>query len=961
MPQTTKEFLDLILPDDGVKVVAAWVGGKMRHKYLANTEQMARWINHNDQYNIYHACATYLKHGKRTHDNVALMQSLWADIDVGEDKPYATTQEAARALGKFQRDTSMPKPLVVLSGRGLHVYWLLDNPVAPPRWTRLANSLADLFQEKGLAVDPARTRDPSSVLRPVGSWNLKEGRTPVEVAIISKGEPVRTSYSDMLSAVDPSWGSVPAYLRDMSASNNDLAGGFDESQQYEPSSAVMIADRCAMVAQMRDTRGQIEEPQWRATIGILKHTEEAPDIIHEWSKGHRKYSRHETDKKIDRWTAGPTTCDTLSQHDPDTCKGCPFNGSITSPISLGRAPAEAPVEEQEPDSVTVSVEMGDVVEERTYEFPKGYRRNVVDGQLRMEALEEEKAENEDGDVIVTGRAWRAFADAPFYPVDYRPGDSGHMVTWQKEVMWDGVTSYEKFDLPSDASARTQREQRQLLTAEMINVEPHMVKMIEPYLHNWNKELKKKSPPTRVYEQFGWHGNEFVIGRRVIAADGTAKDAYCAPKSSFSKVADDMVPHGSFEVWKQIIDTGYNKQGYEALQFYVLCGLAAPLFAEFEELGGVTVHARSSKSGKGKTTMAKAALSMWGDPKKLIKAHSEMTPNFANSWMSLMNNLPAVIDEATNITAEQVSKLLYEISQGEGKQRLNRSAQMRDTLGWATIALTSANASFVEKVAGHRTDASAEAVRVFEFAVNIDHSQYMAVEDQSELLAQLSTNYGFAGPVFMEYIVRNRETVKTLLQKARRSLIQRYAGDTSERFWFALCAAVVVTNSIAKRLGLVQFDMPRLLAWIEQTLNGMRHTLTHVVTMDMGDALGEMVNALAPETLGTAGRGDPRRGRLATVLRRPKGKLSARFTFSGETHEPNELWVATTAVSGWCKDNGVAMTELEKRGRQDGWLISTDKRYCLGSGTDEFDTGSRVRVWQIEPPAHIGTPVDTVAD
>lgn len=106
---------------------------------------------------------------------------------------------------------------------------------------------------------------------------------------------------------------------------------------FAPSYADQIADRCAIIGTMRETKGKNQsEPEWRACLGVLQHTVEGDALCHDWSKGHRSYSQPETEEKLSRLRSfGPTTCESLNNHRPEICSGCKHRGHIRSPISLG--------------------------------------------------------------------------------------------------------------------------------------------------------------------------------------------------------------------------------------------------------------------------------------------------------------------------------------------------------------------------------------------------------------------------------------------------------------------------------------------------------------------------------------------------------------------------------------------------------------------------------------------------
>jgi hypothetical protein len=96
----------------------------------------------------------------------------------------------------------------------------------------------------------------------------------------------------------------------------------------------LIIQECAALARVARTRGCVEEPYWRAAIGVAKHCVEGDKVAHYISSGYAGYDHGETQRKLDNWKTGPATCAEFSKHCGD-CKGCPQWGNIKSPISLG--------------------------------------------------------------------------------------------------------------------------------------------------------------------------------------------------------------------------------------------------------------------------------------------------------------------------------------------------------------------------------------------------------------------------------------------------------------------------------------------------------------------------------------------------------------------------------------------------------------------------------------------------
>ena len=70
-------------------------------------------------------------------------------------------------------------------------------------------------------------------------------------------------------------------------------------------------------------------------LGVVTRTIEGEALCHEWSKGDPRYNPHETQKKIEGWTKGPTLCSTFRGVGDAKCQGC--TQRCKSPIQLGHA------------------------------------------------------------------------------------------------------------------------------------------------------------------------------------------------------------------------------------------------------------------------------------------------------------------------------------------------------------------------------------------------------------------------------------------------------------------------------------------------------------------------------------------------------------------------------------------------------------------------------------------------
>jgi hypothetical protein len=371
--QTTDDaachFLQLILPEQGPYI--AWIKTSDGRKYNVFASTISElWSiikSANDAgHAAYHACANFdeARHDPvgtprsqrqygRTKRNVRGAKAFWYDVDAGPNKSYPDAEIAWQAVLDFCRKVNLPRPLIVRSGNGLHVYWPLECSLDRGTWERHAHGLKALCIKQGLHVDHNRTTDISSVLRTPGTHHRKGeakevlcgsmvGPFPISAfPIVTEDpgsrtkarsrkqsnlpDPFRLPRPDYLKAL-PDSGRVEAFIRNI-----------DRGRDFGPASGAVAADHCGQVAEFRDKQGQIPEPLWYAGLGVLAHCEGGDQLGHEWSSGDPRYTAFETQERLDRARQfGPTTCKRFRELNPAGCRRCPWFRKINSPIVLAR-------------------------------------------------------------------------------------------------------------------------------------------------------------------------------------------------------------------------------------------------------------------------------------------------------------------------------------------------------------------------------------------------------------------------------------------------------------------------------------------------------------------------------------------------------------------------------------------------------------------------------------------------
>ena len=114
-------------------------------------------------------------------EEIYQLSTFWADIDIADAASHAKDNlppDIPSALSLIP--DNLPPSVVVSSGHGLHVYWLLDRPVTVTDDNRqevmdTARKVQQLIRNaasrRGWHIDPVA--DLSRILRVPGTWNYK--------------------------------------------------------------------------------------------------------------------------------------------------------------------------------------------------------------------------------------------------------------------------------------------------------------------------------------------------------------------------------------------------------------------------------------------------------------------------------------------------------------------------------------------------------------------------------------------------------------------------------------------------------------------------------------------------------------------------------------------------------------------------------------------------------------------
>lgn len=927
--QQALHFLEAVLPATGLRVVASkppqWAKG-LKHEFLATNEEVVRESFRLDKAGVttYIALATYADpNAGRTADNTEFLQCLWVDVDY---KHYASPQAAADDVQRLIPLIGAPT-VRVQSGGGLHAYWSLREPLPTEEWKVLAEAFQATWASLGIKADPI-SADAARILRLPGTHNFKpEYGTPREVQL-EVLEDLTYDAAALLAKlggakrapVPRKPANVPAAL----AINDDLGAGFES----RPTFIQPLAKKCRQVAWAFANQAVMNEPQWYATIQLVRHVEDGRKVAHIFSNKHPGYSKDETDAKLEQLEArgiGPTTCSRFKSVNPRGCQGCEFN--ITSPIVLGFKEAESTPPTVVRIERTIS-EDGAVVAKETRVGPPIKVPDGFDYQARRlikKVIDPETKLPRDEEIFEGYLCPERLIVAP---------RQNNHTEIQMYVEQD-VKGVNRFVIPGKALSDKRDLARELNAKGVFYMSKNAANILE-LVQRMVQQVQNTKKDTPIADQMGWQddGEMFVVGATGYRSHGEA--VYDLPVPASTKpVVGSYEPKGSMNLWRDTADV-YNRPGGEAYQFALVYG-AAGIFLPISRLSGAVLSLYSQNAGRGKTTAGYAALSWWGNPTEL-KSQSKDTNNALFHKASRHKNLPILMDEITSKTAYELEDLIYYMTQGREKESLTANREARPVLpGWALPAISTSNNSIRSKLQSVRGDAQGLFARIIEVQMDLPFADALPYADRMTLRHGFEENYGLAGPRLVQWAQDNRDTVSSLMDKYQVSLDRAVEGDSAYRFWVASCAAALTACAAAKLAGILHYDTERLSDWISDVLRAQRlDTVTSVATPEdvLGRFLEQNTNRILVAYQRTVGAGS-----TASAVWPEDGVHGNQLVGRAEVPE-RTLYLSMPAFGRFCHEHGFDLASFIRRanGERDSasgetLLRSTDpSQQNLGRGT-----------------------------
>lgn len=750
-------------------------------------------------------------HERAKSADIVAIPALWVDIDIAGDahaaKALPPDYISARALLPEMLDPS----IVVHSGHGIHAYYLFrelldtrtdeERSAAEELLRRLQGAVRARAAEHGWHVDSVP--DLCRVLRVLGTLNRKGGgAVSCVVAEYSEGLRYNAEDFDILPPVE-------------AVSKTERTETF-ERRPTDGDAQLMLAN-CAFLQYFQQNYKTLPEPVWKAACTNLMRGTNGEDIIlplvKEWLD--TKYNEEDTRKKLAHY---------LNECTPQTCvhiqselgfKGCVDCPGIKSPCawSLGKVPQAIaklrqitlPTAENTLNEETIGA-LALVKKENGLEYARFKERckgnvNLNDLQRevkRVQALQAGLSVVEGG-ALETGQKLGDITTQSFVPdtpLDLAiPANFSYGADGVYEVRMTEMGQVQRLAAGTPViisekqyNVDTQTEKIQIsfryydhwvhavckrseafsarniiaLTDRGLNASSESAKFLVKYLQAL-EAANPNIPVVHAVSKIGWRPygmNEFII---------PSSSKYRVDMDDDGELSAAFTQCGTLAEWQT---AAQEIRKHSFARFVLAAAFAAPLLRIFKNRNFMIYF--WGTSGGGKTAAQRFALSVWGNPTRLMKSFYGTT-NGLERAAEYSNDFPLVINERQvmmgNNKQEALESLVYMLEGGHGKVRASKSG-IRKTATWRTIAMASGEEPLSK-------ESSIQGVKTR--LIELNAYPVLPEETAKMVYAIDEEQHGTAGRAFIERLLQDAGTAYAEILTARQALIERLRADYPEHF------------------------------------------------------------------------------------------------------------------------------------------------------------------------------------
>lgn len=713
-------------------------------------------------------------------DDVESLIAIVADIDVlgPAHKETALPPDKASAMD-FLNSMGVKPTGFVDSGYGIYGYYLFETPVP------LSDEVA-LDQAKGInrgfgrmLMEEAAKRgwkldnvyNISHMFRAPGSFNHKLD-APVLCDVISFDGP-RYTLTDFAGFYEE----TTCYDREPFEADPDTVG-----------SAQRIMERCLFVQKLKSDPDGVTEPEWKAMCDNISLVPDGAELFHAWSSLYDGYTYEETERKIQRSqkVQRPVTCRYIREN---LCFACPGGGcGVKAPIvhalltlheqlenllSRKNIDDETALSDRTLRLAVYAKDKSPALYARLKQLVKTSGIGLRDFERAVKFVAEKAVEPEfdveQGEIVLDGIDLHGAMEPAGYQISIEEGVCSTtlingfpvksclchqpvVITARLENI-DNGTEMMEIAFMRNGKWKTLRASRSNLFNKNalirfadsgLLVSSDNAEGMVRYFTDYETENNDVIPFIRSVSRIGW------IGRREFYPYVTDGEIVFD-----SEDGEDILPalaaRGSFDVW---LETAKALRASPVSRAMLAGSLVSPMLTPLQNRV-INIHFWYA-SGSGKTAALKFALSVWGNPLKLM-GNFNSTAVGLERRAGMLKHLPLGLDELQVLNEKRLSSstIVYALGNGYGKTRGSRSGGLQEVPTWLNSIISTG-----EQPITNETSMDGVNTRVLEiYGQPIEDAEY------GRYVHQVSEeNYGFAGERFICYLIESVLPVKGKLDK-----------------------------------------------------------------------------------------------------------------------------------------------------------------------------------------------------
>lgn len=883
-----------------------------------------------------------------------LAKAFVLDLDV---KPggYPSQKAALLAVLPFLDSHGLKAGFIVNSGRGVHVYIVLDQPIPVHVWDPLASQWIEAAKRAGIKFDVGVSRNPATLLRLPGSFNRKDPNNPLPVSVLSTGPDTALAAFETAMrpypatpGVRPAVSGRPTLDPAIFPQRRPITSGADYARVQADldhvrvvTSVDLLRASCPVVADSEARGGDGDrEPLWFELAKLCHYVQGGRDYFHDLSSDDERYDEGAVDLKYDQVQKdGWPSCKAIEQSSPDAaaiCKTCAFYnntqvGQKPSPIhfamrALPGAPAAAMPLQTAAAPIPAQV--------NGHAFATSYLPQVAT-PIFVQRLAHTPYVLDMQHYITTANGEKRVFSTVIKDIE---------ITWP--VSTNG-TKEETFLFTVPMGTQGDHDHQVAISAGAFNsasTASALLKggiwfddfiLVKKFMSDWQSMIRQRLE-AHAETRLGWVHNDgnivgFAYGGYIFDANGQRSTGSAGPER--------VTPRGSLALWRQAANF-FTGKGCIEMEVLIATAFASPLVI-FTGADSLIVFGRSAGTGMGKTASLECSASTWGT-RQLVDVQA--TINRVDHNMALMNNLPTYYDELVPSSRKaagssaRFSQLIHGVSAGREKGRMTRGSNEMEQRMSRGMFVAASNFSLTEVASSNDTNALAARVLEIEMSSAIKRLG-IKLSQVGEVKKMLENNCGQGGLVYSEYLGKNHVAVEQAVKNAIEYFQSTLKlGSDVERYWIPAAATLFVGASISKKLGLIDFDIMSMQKFLLNLLS-KQHASVKEMNLDPTDPEVQMTrlrNFLNSSRAWVTTDTLPGHGGNRTAACQLKGNYEHARAWGGfivrHAYVDKVILVSEAKLLEWCLKQEIDFRQLRRALIEHGYCIKPKAKRSLVAGT-----------------------------